>query len=183
MGLEMELRCNSRLVCQEVNDMYDEWEGKVLAKHGVVIHWDRASAIHRWFMEHTIGDGMVRYVSLNDLVRLHDAVVEVLSSTTLIKEKMEVGESLVNGEYMQPVYENGYVLKNPKKAREVLPTKDGDFGYNPDYDREYWHDLEFTLMKLEKILAIDFVSDEKEPWFIHHADEPDWVVEFIYEYN
>lgn len=181
MGLDMYLYTNSRKVCQEVNDMADEWEGGYQAKHGIAIQWRKANAIHRWFVENIQegDDDCKEYrVSVEDLCRLHDACVDVLESTELVEADIQNGYVLEDGK-MVPIMEKGQRLADPSVAKEVLPTKEGFFFGQTDYDQWYWWDLQFTRDKIAKLLDC-LTADKEMPWNVYHKDEPDWYVSFRY---
>lgn len=157
----MYLYCNSKKVCQEVNDQEDEWEGKFQTPRGIAIYWRKANAIHNWFVanvQHGNDDCGIYEVYVDDLVKLHDLCQEVLESTELVDAEM------------------GQKLEDPTVAMELLPTVKVFFG-GTDYDQWYWWDIQFTERKLAKLL------DCLEPsggWRVIHKDEPDWYVTFSY---
>jgi hypothetical protein len=45
------------------------------------------------------------------------------------------------------------VLEFPERAEELLPTQSGFFFGGTDYDEWYKQDLEYTVTRIEKILA------------------------------
>lgn len=178
MGLDMYLKCNSKKVCQEVNDMADEWEGKYQAPHGIAIYWRKANAIHNWFVANVQGgvDDCGDYdVEVSDLVKLHDACKAVLDSTELIEKGTIDIYDVKSGKMVEKPKQ---VLADDTVARELLPTVDGFFFGSTEYDMYYWWDIQFTERKLAKVL--DCLEPGKRPWEAFHKDEPDWVVTFNY---
>lgn len=147
MGLDMYLKCNSRKVCQHVNDMDDEWE-RCQAEVGTAIQWRKANQVHRWFVNF-VQDGRddcgMYPVSIGDLVNLHDTCVDA--------------------------------LENRDRASEILPTQDGFLFGTTEYGNDYWWDVEFTVLKLEKLM--EGLTCDK--WgMVYHEEEPDWEVRFYY---
>lgn len=179
MGLDMYLKCNSRKVCQQVNDMTDEWE-RHQAKCGTVIQWRKSNQIHRWFVAF-VQDGKddcgFYPVSIIDLVNLHDTCRDVLESTKLVDAEIMDGKRLgPNGEWV-PNMRKGQALEDPTEAKRLMPTADGFFFGSTEYDQWYWWDLEFTVMKLEKLMK----GLKYDTWGnVYHEDEPDWEVQFYY---
>lgn len=177
MGLDMYLYCNSKKVCQEVNDQEDEWEGKFQTPRGIAIYWRKANAIHNWFVanvQHGNDDCGIYEVCVDDLVKLHDLCQEVLESTKLVDcgttEVYDIGSGKVVEKTMQK-------LEDDSVARDLLPTQSGFFFGDTDYDMWYWWDIQFTERKLAKLL--DCLEPRGE-WRVIHKDEPDWYVTFSY---
>lgn len=179
MGLDMYLYCNSKKVCQEVNDQEDEWEGKFQTPRGIAIYWRKANAIHNWFVanvQHGNDDCGIYEVCVDDLVKLHDLCQVVLESTELVDAKIENGKTYKDGEWV-PSYVKGQKLEDPTVAMELLPTVGGFFFGGTDYDQWYWWDIQYTERKLAKLLDCLEPSGE---WRVIHKDEPDWYVTFSY---
>lgn len=180
MGLDQWLYCNSKNVCQESNDTDDEWED-YQAKHGIVISWRKANAIHQWFVAN-VQDGNddcgIYEVSVSDLVKLHDTCKAVLESTELVRGTVQNGKKLT-ADGWEAITQSGMVLEDPSTAWELLPTKDGFFFGSIDYDQWYWWDLQYTAEKIGKILD-SLCPYERNKWDVVHKDEPDWCVRFYY---
>lgn len=177
----MYLYCNSKKVCQEVNDHTDEWEGKFNTPRGIAIYWRKANAIHNWFVANVQGgnDDCGRYdVDVEQLVVLHDLCRKVLDSTKLVDAEVENGSVLVEGEWV-PQVEVGQKLEDPTVAMELLPTKEGFFFGSTAYDQWYWWDIQYTERKLDKLLE-NLRPAEGNNWNVVHKDEPDWYVTFTY---
>jgi len=86
-------------------------------------YWRKANAIHKWFVDN-IQDG-------------NDDCNEYSIDEEKLKELLE----LVNK-----------VLKNKKKASELLPTSQGFFFGSYEYDKYYFEDLELTKKIIENLL-------------------------------
>lgn len=175
MGLDMYLKCNSKRVCKEAWEGDDE--GEFFVPRGVAIYWRKANAIHRWFVQNVQGgnDDCGSYeVSVEDLCRLHDACVDVLDSTVLVQDgTIEVYDLKQSKMVDYP----RMVLKDTTVAEELLPTRDGFFFGDTDYDGYYWDDVAHTRDAIERL----FKNLKPDGWRQVHKDEPDWYVEFRYE--
>lgn len=177
----MYLYTNSKKVCQEVNDMTDEWERDFQTPRGIAIQWRKANAVHKWFVDNVQygkDDCGLYEVDVNDLARLHDTCKKVLESTELVDAEIENGKTYHKGELV-PIMEKGQKLADPTVARELLPTQDGFFFGNTDYDQWYWWNLQFTVEKLGKLME-NLMPSDRDRWNVVHVDEPDWYVKFYY---
>ena len=86
-------------------------------------YWRKANAIHDWFVRNC-QDGVD-----------------------------ECQESHVSREQLQNLIDIcKQVIKSPKKAETLLPTRSGFFFGNTTYDEWYKADLEYTVQRFEKIL-------------------------------
>ena len=95
-----------------------------------VAYWRKANQIHAWFIHHT------------DPETDDDCTSRFLTIDTL-KKLLEDCKK---------------VLKNPKLGPEILPTQEGCFFGNTDYDDEYLEDLKETV----KILSRTILKDANE---------------------
>ena len=187
MGLDMYLERSSRRLAPEVYDWRQErgYEYEVAGQpnfhrsHGIALYLRKQNAIHRWFVENVQGgaDNCERHaVEVADLERLRDACERVLGSTRLVPGKV-LAYIDINGEH----HDDGMVLEDDSVAREVLPTQEGFFFGDTDYDQYYWEGLVETRDTIDQILArIEWrrLGMFDEP--VHPA-EPDWVVRFCYQ--
>jgi hypothetical protein len=89
-----------------------------------VAYWRKANAIHDWFVQN-IQDGV-------------DECQETWVSREQLQELIDVCKR---------------VLSDISLAAELLPTRSGFFFGGTDYDEWYKQDLEYTVQRLEKILA------------------------------
>lgn len=179
MGLDMYLKCNSRKVCQEINDP-DDFMESYDREHGFAVTWRKANAIHKWFVDHVQNgnDDCGDYpVSVEELALLHDTCKTVLDSTKLVEGTVYNGYTFKN-EQMEPITEKGLILEDTSVAEELLPTQSGFFFGSVHYDQWYWWDLEYTVDKLGKIL--DMLKPSGKYGGVVHKDEPDWYVKFQY---
>lgn len=177
----MYLYTNSKKVSQEVNDQADEWERDFQTPRGIAIQWRKANAIHKWFVDNVQGgndDCGMYEVSVDDLVKLHDACKEVLESTELVDAEIENGKVLEGGRWV-PNMMQGQKLADPTVAKELLPTAEGFFFGSTAYDQWYWWDIQYTERKLAELLDC-LKPAEKSNWNVVHVDEPDWYVTFNY---
>lgn len=183
MGLDMYLYCNSRKVCQDMNDA-DDFMESYDRKAGIAIRWRKSNAIHQWFVDNVQnGNDDCGYydVEVEDLVKLHDTCRAVLDSTELVDGVVGNGYTFKEGK-MSRIEENGRIMADPSLAQELLPTQSGFFFGSTDYDQWYWWDLEYTVEKLGKLLDILKPAGDKIPekWNVVHPDEPDWYVRLQY---
>ncbi len=87
-------------------------------------YWRKANAIHQWFVENCQGG------------------VDECQETWLDRDKL-----------VELLDVCRTVLADMSKAEELLPTQSGFFFGGTDYDEWYQRDLEYTVERLEKILA------------------------------
>lgn len=84
------------------------------------MYWRKANAIHRWFVEKCQdGDDDCKYYEVSD-------------------EQLQKLLNIINE-----------ILKDKKKAPDLLPTGDGFFFGGKEYDEGYFEDLKYTKEKLE----------------------------------
>lgn len=114
---------------KKVNDIFgvvgieDEDYGAQEVKFRVA-YWRKANAIHEWFVQN-VQDGV-------------DECQETWVSREQLQELIDICKQ---------------VLQDPKKAEELLPTRSGFFFGSTEYDDWYKQDLQYTVERLEKILA------------------------------
>jgi hypothetical protein len=106
----------------------------------IVGYWRKANAIHAWFVRN-VQNGV-------------DDCGDYEVSADKLKELLET----VNE-----------VLKNPEKAKELLPAQEGFFFGSMDYDKWYFEDLKYT-----KKLLKDLINEDKQDvlgisWFEYHS--------------
>ena len=89
-----------------------------------VAYWRKANAIHDWFVQN-VQEGV-------------DECQEAWVSREQLQELVDICKQ---------------VLENPKKAKDLLPTRSGFFFGSTEYDEWYKQDLTYTVERLEKILA------------------------------
>ena len=147
MGLDMYLYLEKYESCSRFNEDYKQKkdtfypeelevfkidERNFMSKETLyqIGYWRKANAIHNWIVTNC-ADGEDR--------------CQRIYLTTKDLEKLL---SLVN-----------QVLENHDLADQLLPTVDGFFFGNKNYDEWYFKDLEYTKELLEKLLA--FMKDNK----------------------
>jgi hypothetical protein len=89
-----------------------------------VAYWRKANAIHKWFVDNCQGG------------------LDECQETWISREQMQ-----------QLIDICKEILKDRKKADELLPTASGFFFGSTTYDEWYERDLEYTVERFEKILA------------------------------
>jgi hypothetical protein len=87
-------------------------------------YWRKANAIHQWFVEEHVQDG-----------------VDDCKSYYVSEENLQLLLNLVNS-----------VLGDKEMARVLLPTQSGFFFGNTEYDERYFEDMENTKEILENAL-------------------------------
>jgi hypothetical protein len=125
-------------------------------------YWRKANAIHAWFVKHVQNNDdkcQRTWVSREQLKALLDIVKLLLSSTKLIDGKVKNGSEIDFEKYSNhiphDVIEDGKVIEDTKLAGRVLPTQDGFYFGNTDYDEDYLEDLKDTKKILEKAIKLD----------------------------
>lgn len=96
-------------------------------------YWRKANMIHSWFVEHVQGG--------EDDCKAYEVT----------KEKLDLLLKTVK------VALKAYKSNDVAKMEQVLPTQEGFFFGNTDYDEDYESDLQSTVKQLTKILkTFDF---------------------------
>lgn len=90
-------------------------------------YWRKANAIHNWFV-----------------AKVQDGVDECQEASVSIKQLTELRDECQK------------VLEFKDKADEILPTADGFFFGNVEYNEWYFQDLEYTVDILNEILDYDY---------------------------
>jgi len=119
-------------------------------------YWRKANAIHRWFVEN-VQDGKddceTYWVSREKLEKLRELCKEVIAKAEIIDGTVTNGY-IIENKKMKPIVEVGKRLANPEVAEEVLPTQEGFFFGNTDYDQWYMEDLKHTVEVIDKVLEL-----------------------------
>lgn len=127
----------------------DKYSDKYLLKN--IYYWRKANAIHNWFVENIQcgNDDQDCYrVEKRDLEVLLDTLRDVYKSLygkELVKEKRY--DEYSKKEYEVEVYKN----EDLEVAESLLPTQDGFFFGETEYDEYYFNMIERTLDDLEII--------------------------------
>lgn len=118
-------------------------------------YWRKVNAVHNWFVENVqCGEDDCQYhreVTAEDLQKLKSTCAKVISLAKLKPGKIHVG-SRYSGGKVEQMYEDGFVVANPKVCDELLPTSDGFFFGSTDYDQYYMEGLRETIEICEKAL-------------------------------
>lgn len=120
-------------------------------------YWRKANAIHKWFVDNVQGgedDCKEYYVDESDLKKLLDTVNKVLDASKLIEWKVNNGYTFENGE-KKPIVQDGKFIEDATVAHELLPTAEGFFFGNTDYNEWYYQDLVDTKKIIEEALKND----------------------------
>lgn len=113
----------------EINSLFGI-EGDEMSDYGAqevkfrAAYWRKANAIHKWFVDH-VQDGQ------DDCNEYYITREQLQKLIDLCKE----------------------VIAGKKKASSSLPTADGFFFGSTEYDEYYMQDLQYTVDRLEKVLA------------------------------
>jgi len=117
-------------------------------------YWRKANAIHAWFVANC-GDNkdecQIMYVGETELRILLDNCNKIIKGCKLIKGKVVTGQKIVNGKFIDQM-EDGKVMTNPKLAQKLLPTQEGSFFGNTNYDEWYMNTIKETKKIIEEAL-------------------------------
>lgn len=141
--------------------------GSPLLKREEVGYWQGANQIHGWFVDNVQkgeDDRQEHYVNRTQLGNLLAAVQEVLDNSALVLERQSEGRSwydaLMNGT------DDGYVIKDPSTAEQLLPTREGFFFGSLEYDQQYLDQLRHTRTILREAL----MNSPHDAVFSYRAD-------------
>jgi hypothetical protein len=121
-------------------------------------YWCKANAIHNWFVENVQGgndDCKPYYVSKEDIQKLLNTVNEVLRASELVDGEINNGYTFNDKGEKVFFKEKGKVIKDPSVAEALLPTIEGFFFGDTDYDQYYYDELVSTKKVLEEALTFD----------------------------
>lgn len=173
MGLDMYLYTNSKVLAKA---MKDDGVYGYAKKSGCIAYWRKANQIHKWFVDNAQSgqdDCDMHEVTIDMLEELAKVCKEVIDNCKLVPGKVYVGDVFVGetGKWRKD-YADGYVVDNPEKAAELLPTSEGFFFGATDYDTYYMEDVRYTYEKLTEVLSL--IDGD------HVKGEDDWNVMFFY---
>lgn len=141
------------------NKKYSYWDTEHKYGYARIIeqvgYWRKANEIHNWFVEN-VQDGIDdcdyhHEVTKEILEELLDICQTVLNSCELVEAKIENGTTYKNGE-MIPIMEDGYIIKDPSIAMELLPTQSGFFFGSTSYNQWYVDDIKETIDIITEVL-------------------------------
>ena len=128
-------------------------------------YWRKANAIHMWFVENVQegkDDCKMYSVNREQLKTLLDLCREVLVKSDLVEGKINNGQQMQNGKWVD-IKVDGKYIKDTTAAAKLLPTQNGFFFGSTDYDEHYYADLELTVEILEAALK------EKDGDYHYHS--------------
>lgn len=130
-------------------------EGSVSVRTGVA-YWRKANAIHRFFYEYTGEDEDKReiYIPYECLEELLKRCKEIKSEVELIDGKVSAGYTYKDGKRVDE-WADDKVIKDSSLCEELLPTQEGFFFGDTDYDEYYLEDIDLTIEQIEDILKTD----------------------------
>lgn len=120
-------------------------------------YWRKANAIHRYFVENAGGgedNCQEMWLSPDVIKELYRRCKEVLRKSEISKGKVKNGYTIENGEKKWD-WVDGEFIKNPRVAKELLPTQEGFFFGDTDYNQWYLDDIEETIKIIDSILEKD----------------------------
>lgn len=146
---------------------YSHWDTE--HKHGYyriidnVGYWRKANHIHNWFVANVQDNeddcDYHNEVTKENLEELLQICNTVLNSCELVEAQVQNGETYKDGEWI-PIMEDGYLVKDPTIAEELLPTQSGFFFGDTSYDKWYVEDIKETIQIIENVLKTTDFSKE-----------------------
>ena len=128
-----------------------------------VMYWRKANAIHRWFVENVqndVDDCGEYKVSRKQLEDLYEKCRKILVGAKLESAKIPNGYTYNNaGQKVVCEYIDGSIITNADYCEKILPTQEGFFFGNTEYNNWYYDSIRETFFELDKILQ-DFDFDE-----------------------
>lgn len=132
-----------------------------------VAYWRKANQIHKWFVDNVQNgedDCKDYYLTNKDLRQLVDTCIKVRDSLINSGYHNEPEEVMVvNNGKVSNVMQDVKFYSNTDLASELLPTTDGFFFGNTQYNEYYLQDIEDTISLLSPHL------DDNESDFIYHS--------------
>lgn len=128
---------------KEINYSYDSFFKEVM-------YWRKANHIHNWFVENVQNGNddcnyyEVKDYDIEDLLNTCEKVYESLKDKETITKTEKYGNEICSKQI--------YTENDSKLARELLPTVEGFFFGETDYDEYYFEVLGETIEKLKDIL-------------------------------
>lgn len=145
MGLDMSLKRRRKGAAEEIGN------------------WRKVNWIHGWFVEHVqngIDDYKPHEVTKEQLEELLDTCLKVLDSCELVPGKALKEIIAENGEFA-PVLEDGFYIKEPDIAKELLPCVCKPFYGRTEYDSHYVDAIKDTIDLLSCVFATTDFEKEK----------------------
>lgn len=166
MGLDMFLKKkkkNCKRTIEEIcNGDYEEYNRDL----SEIAYWRKVNQVHKWFVDNVqngVDDCNYYLVSKEQIIQLRDICKEILNNVELVDSKVINGWKTVDGKMVEN-YEDGKMIKNPEICERLLPTQEGFFFGNYEYNQLYLDGIEYTYNILNAILDIlDF--DDYEVYY------------------
>jgi len=129
-------------------------------------YWRKANQIHMWFVDNIQdGDDNCRehYVDKDKLIELREICQTIIDKTKLIDGIITNGykiAGITNGEVEKiPMTEAGRVIEDSTICKRLLPTTEGFFFGNQDYDDWYYEQIEETIRIIDRCLSLPEAYD------------------------
>lgn len=123
-------------------------------------YWRKANAIHKWFVDN-VQDGeddcRDAYVELSKLEELLKLCQKVRKSIKLVDGQVANGYSFNDKGEKIYKYTEGKIIEDTSVCEKLLPTTDGFFFGDTQYNEWYVEDIEHTIDILKKV-----IKEEKE---------------------
>lgn len=130
--------------------------------------WSKANMLHRWFVENVqngvddCGHYKVSQNQIIDLIHKCEEVIELLPEMDIVCESHTdyPNKTIIKSvwEFKQRYHDSDIRVhmseKIRKKLENILPTKDGFFFGNTEYDEGYFYDVFQAVEILEHVLRI-----------------------------
>jgi hypothetical protein len=132
-------------------------------------YWRKANAIHSWFVKNCqdgIDECQTTHVSVEKLQQLRSTCEQVLDSVELVNGKNHAGTTYHSDGRIEKHFFDGDVVAQPNIAASILPTQEGFFFGNTDYDQGYIQDVKDTISILDVALQH---AKESDVYFEYHA--------------
>ena len=130
--------------------------------------WRKANQIHGWFVKNVQDeeDDCGYYeVSKEDLEGLLYTCKAVQAGSEMVPGKIKNGDRWVDGKWV-PIMEDGYIIKNPGVAEQLLPVTEGFFFGGYEYTQWYMQDITYTVDILTEMLE---KTDFEHEIVLYHA--------------
>jgi len=136
MGLDMYLngtrylwvngKDNDKVISKKIGKLFNKIKDFSVKQVEIEVgYWRKSNAIHKWFVEN-VQDG-------------EDDCGKYYVGKKQLEKLKEICEE---------------ILKDKKKAKELLPAQSGFFFGNTDYDEFYFDDLKHTIKTIKKALEL-----------------------------
>lgn len=132
-----------------------------------IFYWRKANQIHAFFMADQEDHCQDIHVTPLKLQDLHALCTQIINECPLVDGVVGNGKSFKDGEWVQNT-ELGKILSNQELAHKLLPTQEGFFFGNTEYNQYYMEDIVATKEMLDELF--------KQPKW-NHADytySPSW---------